>query len=153
MLPDAVQVADPFHVVKLANKSVDDTRRRVQNETLGHRGHANDPLYRSRRLLTGPMNASPRNTTRNSSDSSKPATRKAKSAWHGTRKLGRTIVRWSAQIAAWHRAHLSNGPTEAVKKSDQARRVRVHQLRALPDPSLLDAGGPNWDLLATITAR
>lgn len=26
--------------------------RRVQNETLGHRGHADDPLYRSRWLLT-----------------------------------------------------------------------------------------------------
>ena len=27
-------------------------RRRVQHETLGHRGHKDDPLYRSRRLLT-----------------------------------------------------------------------------------------------------
>jgi transposase len=51
-LPDAVQVADPFHVVKLANTRLDDVRRRVQQETLGHRGHAGDPLYRSRRLLT-----------------------------------------------------------------------------------------------------
>ena len=51
-LPDAVQVADPFHVVKLANGRVDECRRRVQNETLGHRGRKDDPLYRSRRLLT-----------------------------------------------------------------------------------------------------
>lgn len=51
-LPHATQVADPFHVIKLANGRVDDCRRRVQNETLGHRGHKNDPLYRSRRLLT-----------------------------------------------------------------------------------------------------
>ncbi|MCQ3806970.1 MAG: transposase, partial [Acidimicrobiia bacterium] len=29
----AKQVADPFHVVKLANKALDDVRRRVQNET------------------------------------------------------------------------------------------------------------------------
>ena len=50
MLPDAVQVADPFHVVKLANQRLDEVRRRVQNETLGHRGHKDDPLYRSRRL-------------------------------------------------------------------------------------------------------
>ena len=35
MLPDAVQVADPFHVIKLANTKVDETRRRVQNETTG----------------------------------------------------------------------------------------------------------------------
>jgi transposase len=30
------------------------------------------------------------------------------------RSLGRTIVRWRDQIVAWHRALVSNGPTEAV---------------------------------------
>jgi transposase len=48
-LPDAVQVADPFQVIKLANTKLDEVRRRVQQETLGHRGHAGN---RSRRLLT-----------------------------------------------------------------------------------------------------
>jgi transposase len=52
MLPGATQVADPFHVVKLANAKLDECRRRVQNELLGHRGRKNDPLYRVRRLLT-----------------------------------------------------------------------------------------------------
>ena len=52
MLPGAVQVADPFHLVKLANTKLDECRRRVQNETMGHRGHKADPLYRCRRLLT-----------------------------------------------------------------------------------------------------
>ena len=51
MLPHAVQVADPFHVVKLAGAKLDECRRRVQNETLGHRGQKHDPLYRCRRLL------------------------------------------------------------------------------------------------------
>jgi len=51
-LPAATQVADPFHVIKLANSRVDECRRRVQNETLGHRGRKDDPLYKSRRLLT-----------------------------------------------------------------------------------------------------
>ncbi|MGH3518083.1 MAG: transposase [Haloechinothrix sp.] len=51
MLPHAVQVADPFHVVRLANDAVDECRRRVQNDTLGHRGHKNDPLHRARRRL------------------------------------------------------------------------------------------------------
>ena len=37
---------------KLANTKLDECRRRVQNETLGHRGRKDDPLYRSRRLLT-----------------------------------------------------------------------------------------------------
>ena len=51
-LDHVTQVADPFHVVKLANTRLDECRRRVQNETLGHRGHKHDPLYRARRLLT-----------------------------------------------------------------------------------------------------
>ena len=52
MLPDATQVADPFHLVKLANTKLDECRRRVQNDTVGHRGRKSDPLYRCRRLLT-----------------------------------------------------------------------------------------------------
>jgi transposase len=52
MLPAAVQVADPFHVVRVANTAVDECRRRVQNDTVGHRGRRHDPLYRARRLLT-----------------------------------------------------------------------------------------------------
>lgn len=51
VLPDATQIADPFHVVKLANQKLDECRRRVQNQTLGHRGRKDDPLYRARRLL------------------------------------------------------------------------------------------------------
>ena len=51
VLPKATLVADPFHLVKLANSKVDECRRRVQNETLGHRGRKSDPLYRIRRLL------------------------------------------------------------------------------------------------------
>jgi transposase len=51
-LPDATQVADPFHLVRLANTKLDECRRRVQNETIGHRGRADDALYRARRLLT-----------------------------------------------------------------------------------------------------
>ena len=50
-LPDAVEVMDPFHVVKLAGDALDEVRRRVQQETTGHRGRAKDPLYRARRTL------------------------------------------------------------------------------------------------------
>ncbi len=52
VLPHAPGVADPFGVSRLANQRLDDLRRRVQNETLGHRGRKDDPLYRIRRLLT-----------------------------------------------------------------------------------------------------
>jgi len=47
----AVQVLDAFHVVRLGLAAVDDVRRRVQQQTLGRRGHRDDPLYRGRRLL------------------------------------------------------------------------------------------------------
>lgn len=52
VLPQATLVVDPFHLVKHANLTVDRVRCAVQNQTLGHRGHKHDPLYRSRRLLT-----------------------------------------------------------------------------------------------------
>ena len=52
MVPSATLVADPFHLVRHANAKLDECRRRVQNETLGHRGRRHDPLFRCRRLLT-----------------------------------------------------------------------------------------------------
>ena len=50
-LPDATPVMDPLHVVRLAGDALDRTRQRVQQDTLGHRGMAGDPLYRARRTL------------------------------------------------------------------------------------------------------
>ena len=50
-IPDATTVMDPFHVVQLFGDALDKTRQRVQQETLGHRGRAGDPLYGCRRLL------------------------------------------------------------------------------------------------------
>jgi transposase len=50
-LPNATVVVDAFHVVRLGFNAVDDVRRRVQQETTGHRGRNNDPLYRIRRVL------------------------------------------------------------------------------------------------------
>jgi transposase len=56
-LDHATRVADPFHVVRVANRCLDAVRRRVQNETLQHRGRKADPLYRIRKLLlTGTEN-------------------------------------------------------------------------------------------------
>ena len=51
MLPKASQVVDSFHLIQLANRSLDSVRRRVQTEQLGHRGRRDDPLYRARRVL------------------------------------------------------------------------------------------------------
>ncbi len=69
---------------------------------------------------------------------------------HGRRQ------RWKAQIAAWHQAHVSNGPTEAV--NNLIKRVKraafgFTSFRNYRIRSLLYAGKPNWDLLATITPR
>ena len=50
-LPDAVHVLDAFHVTALGMKVVDEVRRRVQQATLGRRGHRADPLYQIRRVL------------------------------------------------------------------------------------------------------
>lgn len=190
MLPGAVQVADPFHLVKLANSRLDEVRRRVQNETLGHRGHADDPLYRSRRLLTKAderLDDKGRTKLAGLLEAGDPRG-EVRMAWHAKevvrsiydhhepdlaiefvdrlghdlqdrscpseiRRLGRTIVRWRDQIAAWHQAHVSNGPTEAANNLiKRVKRVafgftkfRNYRIRAL-----LYAGRPNWDLLATI---
>ncbi len=46
------QIADPFNVIRAANQRVDECRRRVHNDMLGHRGRKDDLLYRIRRLLT-----------------------------------------------------------------------------------------------------
>jgi len=193
MLPDAIQVADPFHVVKLANQKLDECRRRVQNETLGHRGRKDDPLYRSRRLLTKAderLDENGRTKLLGLLAAGDPRG-EVRMAWHAkevvrsiyehrdpdlalefvdrlghdlqdescpieVRSLGRTLIRWRDQIAAWHRAHVSNGPTEAannlIKRVKRVAfgftRFRNYRIRVL-----LYAGRPNWDLLATIRPR
>ena len=50
-LQDAVAVLDAFHVVRLGLTAMEETRRRVQQEQLGHRGRKDDPLYRIRNAL------------------------------------------------------------------------------------------------------
>jgi transposase len=51
ILPKVKQVVDSFHAIALANRALDDVRRRVQVQQLGHRGRRDDPLYRARRVL------------------------------------------------------------------------------------------------------
>lgn len=50
VIPDAVTVMDPFHVVALAGTKLDLIRQRIQQQTLHRRGHTGDPLYRIRRI-------------------------------------------------------------------------------------------------------
>lgn len=46
-LPTAVEAKDPFHIVKLAGDSLDEARKRIQQETSGHRGKKGDPLFQA----------------------------------------------------------------------------------------------------------
>jgi transposase len=191
MLPDAVQVADPFHVVKLANTALDECRRRVQNDTLGHRGRKNDPLYRARRRLTMArerLTGEQHDRLMGLLRAGDPR-REVWFAWNAkevvrqiydhtdhqlavewvdeivrdfadrempdeVRRLGRSIARWRDQIVAWHRSHVSNGPTEAV--NNLVKRVKrvafgMRNFDHYRIRSLLYAGRPNWTLLDTIT--
>jgi len=193
ILPNAVQVADPFHLVKLANQRLDEVRRRVQNEEFGHRGRRDDPLYRARRLLTRAderLDDNGRAKLLGLLAAGDPRS-EVRTAWHAKEtvrqlyahtdpvlaltfverlgrdlqdadcppeinQLGRTLLRWKHQIAAWHASHVSNGPTEAVNNLvKRVKRVAFgmtnfdnYRIRAL-----LYAGRPNWDLLASITPR
>ncbi len=187
MIPHAVQIADPFHVVKLANHVLDECRRRVQNETLGHRGRKDDPLYRIRKLMTiaherldGDADAKLRGLL----EAGDPRG-EVRMAWHSkevvrsiyeitdadlaaefvtqlgidlqddscppeVQRFGRTITRWRHQIAAWHRARFTNGPTEAI--NNLVKRIKrvafgISNWTNYRTRALLYAGHPNWSLL------
>jgi transposase len=194
MLPAATLVADPLHVIKLANSKLDECRRRVQNETLGHRGRKDDPLYRARRLL---VMADERLDVHGLTKllglvDAGDKFGEVRMAWHAKevvrsiyehqdhdlavqfverlghdlqdescpvelRSLGRTLLRWRDQIAAWHLEHVTNARTEAannlIKRVKQAAfgftSFRNYRIRSL----LLYAGKPNWSLLATLTPQ
>lgn len=193
MLPKAVQVADPFHLIKLANQKLDECRRRVQNEVYGHRGRKDDPLYRARRLLTKAnerLDEKGQEKLKGLLEAGDPKGH-VQMTWHAkevvrsiydyvnyktalafvtrlgkdfqdesypleVRSLGRTLTRWRFQIAAWHKSHVTNGPTEAannlIKRVKRAafgfRSFTNYRIRAL-----LYAGKPDWSLLSAITPR
>ncbi len=193
MLPDAVQVAGPFHLVKLANTALDDCRRRVHDDTLGHRGRKHDPLYRCRRLFTKAderLDDNGRTKLMGLLRAADPLG-EVITAWHAKeavralydhtdpalaldwvtrlghdlqdadcppeiRRLGRTLIRWHRQIAAWLEAHVSNGPTEAANNLIKRIKRVAFGFSRFPDyriRTLLYARWPDWDLLATITPR
>lgn len=193
MVPGPIQVADPFHVVKMANSKLDECRRRAQNETLGHRGHKTDPLYRCRRLLTkaeerlddrgkekliGLLRAGDPKGDVATMWQTEEAVRELYArgdpelALHWVtqlghdlqdedypteaRLLGRTLIRWKHQIAAWHSSHVSNGPTEVVNNLIKRVKRAAFGFTSFQNyriTSLLYAGKPNWALLPTVTPR
>lgn len=179
--------------MRLANDKLDECRRRIQNETLGHRGRKSDPLYRARRLLTKAHERLDEHGTDRLVGLLRAGDPRGevKMAWHAkevvrsiyqitdcvvadefvtqlaadlqdqscppeVNSLGRTIARWCHQITAWHRARVSNGPTEAV--NNLVKRIKrvafgITNFRNYRIRALLYAGQPNWNLLATLTPR
>jgi transposase len=86
MLPHTTQVAGSVHLIQLANRVLDEGRRRVQNDTLGHRGCKNDPLYRARRLFDDRTRVPhARIATTGFKGCCALAIHAARSAWPGTR--------------------------------------------------------------------
>ena len=73
-LDHCVRVADPFHVVRVANRCMDTVRRRVQNEQLGHRGRKRDPLFKIRKILLAGFRT--RHPRRCRSDAARPTRRR-----------------------------------------------------------------------------
>jgi transposase len=67
--------------------------------------------------------------------------------------LGRTLRRWRKEIAAWHTAHVTNGPTEAVNylvKRVKRAAFGFSNFRNYRVRSLLYAGKPDWAQLNLI---
>lgn len=185
-VPHATLVADPFHVVRHATHKLEECRRRVQQETLGHRGRKRDALFRCRRLLTmaeerldadgrakllellgtgdqrGEVTAAwhAKEAVRELYAHADHETAEAwidelivdmgESSTREVRSLGRTLQRWREEIVAWHRTHVSNGPTEAMNNlSKRIKRVAFgfRTFRNYRVRTLLYAGKPDWSVL------
>ena len=70
-------------------------------------------------------------------------------------QLGRTLHRWRTQISNWRKARVTNAATEAAitqpHRTRQTRRVRIHQLQQLPNPSTPLRRETQLALLDTLT--
>ena len=173
---------------------LDECRRRVHNDTLGHREPKTDPAFRTRRLST---KAHERLDEKGDSKlagllaAAGDPNRHVRTAWHANQvvrsiydisdaalaetfvcesatdlqdqdhpvevqSLGRTLARWFEEITNWHKASVSNGPTESVNNLIKRikrigfgfRTFNHYRIRVL-----LYAGKPNWHLLPTTTPR
>ncbi|MEI2637770.1 MAG: transposase [Microthrixaceae bacterium] len=117
-LPDATPVADPSHMIKVANTRLDECQRRVQNGTLM------DLLEAGALKARWPMTWHAKETLRGFYE--QPAAEAEgfldelitefadESHPPEVRSLGRTLKTWQDQILAWHEARVSNGPTESI---------------------------------------
>jgi transposase len=120
--PKATLVIDRFHVMRHALLSVDEVRRRVQQQRLGHRGRSDDPLYKAA-----------------SSSCSRP--RRVTPIW---RHVSRDSWPWVTPTARWPsptaskrpsrastRTTTPRGPSRSPMETPMIRSIRARIVRAL----------------------
>ena len=122
-LEDAVAVLDAFHVVKLATQAVDDVRRRVQQETLGHRGRKGDPLYGIQTILrAGAENLTDKQHTRlTAAIDADPAHDEVFIAWQCAQQLR----------SAYRQKHLTEGRRMAEHVTDRFHTCPIPEIARL----------------------
>jgi transposase len=134
-LGHATVVVDHFHAIRLANTVVDQVRRRVQQATLGHRGHTHDPLYRIGKLLliaTEQLTQRGRARLRAGLAAGDP-TGEVAAAWQG-KELLRAVYRGvgrSAARAALDRFYRWSDGVGVAELSRLARTVRAWEAEIL----------------------
>jgi len=122
-LEDATAVLDAFHVVKLGTQAVDEMRRRVQQDTLGHRGRKGDPLYGIQTILrAGAENLTEKQRIRLATAiEADPAHDEVFVAWQCAQQLR----------SAYHQKDLAEGRRIAQKVVDSFRTCPIPEIARL----------------------
>lgn len=122
-LEDATAVLDAFHVVKLGTAAVDEVRRRVQQDTLGHRGRKGDPLYGIQTILrAGAENLTEKQRTRLAAAiEADPARDEVFVAWQCAQQLR----------SAYHQKDLAEGRRTAGKVVDTFHTCPIPEIARL----------------------
>jgi transposase len=131
----AIVVVDHFHAVRLANMVVDQTRRRVQQATLGHRGRKHDSLYRIRKLLlmTAEQLTEPGRARLRARLAAGDPTGELAAAWQGKELLRAiyAVVGMPAARAALERFYRWSDGVQVAELSRLARTVRAWEAEIL----------------------
>ena len=134
-LEDATAVLDAFHVVKLGTAAVDEVRRRVQQDTLGHRGRKGDPLFGIQTILRAGEEKSPRSSTPGWSRQSKPTKPTTRCSSHGSAP--------SSYVPPTTRRTWSKADGSPRRLSTPSTPVRSQRSRVWAEPSAV-GGTRSW---------